>query len=390
MRDYGSGSVSQRKDGTWTARIRIGTKEDGKPIVKAFYGHTQSEVKKKLRDFNKSAEANVPSTVRKQTVGMYMTEWLETNKINTLKPKSYDRLETTVKKQVLPHIGRMQLAMLQPADVQKMINSLKANGLSYSTIKKAYDAVNDCFRTAVIQGTVAKNPAVGVTLPAQKQFKRREIKFYTMDEVRALYTAARTEYKNGKRKYRLGEVVIFDINTGLRLGELLGLKWEDIDMDERLMTVRNNKVLVRDRTPDAKTSYITIEQDTTKTKSGERQMYLNDDAMESLRYLKKVAGNSEYVVSTTKGNGAHQKYMDDLIHNVEKSAGFPEEKCYGFHALRHTFASLLFASGEEVKTVSALLGHSTTEITYNTYIHLVHEQKKSALNRISDFMRSAT
>ena len=76
MRDYGTGSISQRKDGTWTARIKIGAKEDGKPIIKAFYGHTQSEVKRKLKDFMKSSEANSPDVVRKQTVETFMTTWL--------------------------------------------------------------------------------------------------------------------------------------------------------------------------------------------------------------------------------------------------------------------------------------------------------------------------
>ena len=186
MRDYGTGSISQRKDGTWTARIRIGTKDDGKAIVKAFYGHTQTEVKKKLKDFMKSAEANSPNVVRKQTVETFIITWLTTNKVNKLKPKSYDRLEMTINRQVLPHIGRIQLAMIQPADIQKMVNSLKAEGLSYSTIKKAYDAVNDCFRTGVIQGSVAKNPAIGVTLPARNQFKKPEIKFFNMEEVQSL------------------------------------------------------------------------------------------------------------------------------------------------------------------------------------------------------------
>lgn len=247
MREYGSGSISQRKDGLWTARVQVGRNEHGKPIVKALYGHTEAEVKRKLREFKKKASAGDIINVKKGTVAVYMTNWLTTNKRNVLKPKSYDRLESTLNNQVIPQIGHIQLAALKPADIQKMINALKDGGKSYSTIKKAYDAVNDCFRTGVIQKTVAENPTLGVTLPAKNQFEQSEIKFFTKEEVDALYIAARKTYKNGTRVYRLGEIIIFDINTGLRLGELLALKWSDIDMESRLMTIQSNRVLVRNR-----------------------------------------------------------------------------------------------------------------------------------------------
>lgn len=149
-RDYGSGSISQRKDGTWTARMLIGTNEAGKPRVKAFYGKSEREVKKKMKEFEKELHKNDGTVVQKNTVESYMRNWLHSVKSNELKPKSFDRLEQTIVYQIIPHIGNLQIAAIQADDVQKMLNTLKVEGKSYSTIKKAYDAVNECFRTGMI------------------------------------------------------------------------------------------------------------------------------------------------------------------------------------------------------------------------------------------------
>ena len=136
-RDYGSGSISQRKDGTWTARMIIGTNEAGNPRIKAFYGKSEREVKKKMKEFEKELHKNDGTVVQKNTVETYMRNWLYSVKSNELKPKSFDRLERTIVYQVIPHIGNLQIAAIQADDVQKMLNTLKAEGKSYSTIKKA-------------------------------------------------------------------------------------------------------------------------------------------------------------------------------------------------------------------------------------------------------------
>ena len=208
-REYGSGSISQRKDNSWTARIKIGYSDDGKPIMKAFYGKSEREVRKKLNAFKAELAKGDYTVVRKSDVKSYMTDWLQNTKRNKLKPKSYDRLESTLKYQVFPYIGDIQLAALNADDIQHMINSLKdVDGLAYSTIKKAYDAVNDCFSTGLIKRTVRVNPALGVELPVQKQFPSKRIKYYTKDEVRELYKASLATYGNGKRIYPLGDAVI--------------------------------------------------------------------------------------------------------------------------------------------------------------------------------------
>jgi len=382
-REYGTGSISQRKDGSWTARLVIGVTDQGKPKVKAFYGKTEREVKKKLKDFQKEFVKNDSVVVQRNTVANYMTDWLENNKKNELKPKSYDRLEQTLKYQVLPRIGHLQIASIKSGDIQKMVNDLKNDGYSYSSIKKAYDAVNDCFRTGVIQRTVTFNPALGVKIPAKKSFGKSEIRFYEEHEVKAIQSAALEQFGNGKKIYRLGAAIPLALNTGLRMAELLGLKWSDVSLDKRLLSVNTTRVIVKNREEDADTNFIVIEQDSTKTESGQRTIPLNNTAYESLLNLKEVTGEFEYVLSTESGKPILPRNLDRLCRNILVRAGLPEEKIYGLHALRHTFASMLFKNGVDVKTVSELLGHSDVTITYNTYIHLIEDQKRDAVEMLN-------
>ena len=381
-REYGSGSISKRADGTWTARMVIGVNEKGKPRIKALYGKTEREVKKKLNDFQKEFYKNNQSVVQRSTVENYMRTWLYENKQNLLKPKSFDRLEQTVLYQVIPLVGHIQLAAFQSSDVQTMLNTLKKNGLSYSTVKKAYDAVNECFRTGVIQKTVLFNPALGVSVPAKKTFGKSEIRYYNNDEVDKLCEAATAVYTNGKRVYRLGDGIIVDLNTGLRMAELLALKWTEVDFERRMVVVNATRVIVKDRANDAERKYTVIEQDSAKTAMSIREIDMNDACYEALMRLKEITGMFDYVLSTKDGNPMTPRYLDRMLRKIAVAAGFSEDKVYGLHALRHTFASRLFAAGEDVKTVSELLGHSDITITYNTYIHLINEQKRKAVHSV--------
>ena len=381
-REYGSGSVSQRADGTWTARMVIGVNEKGRPRIKALYGKTEREVKKKLKDFQKEFYKNDQSVVQRSTVENYMRTWLYENKQNLLKPKSFDRLEQTVLYQVIPLVGHIQLAAFQSSDVQTMLNTLKKNGLSYSTVKKAYDAVNECFRTGVIQKTVLFNPALGVAVPAKKTFGKSEIRYYNNDEVDKLCETATATYSNGKRIYRLGDGIIVDLNTGLRMAELLALKWTEVDFERRRVVVNATRVIVKDRDDNAEHKYTVIEQDSAKSATSIREVDMNDACYDALMRLKEITGEYDYVLSTKDGKPLSPRYLDRMLRKIAVASEFPEDKIYGLHALRHTFASRLFAAGEDVKTVSELLGHSDITITYNTYIHLINEQKRKAVHSV--------
>ena len=383
-REYGSGSISQRKDGRWTGRVVIGLNENGNPKVKAVYGNSEAEVKKKLKALKADLAKNDYINVQRNTVGKYMTEWLTTKKRNELKATSYDRLEVTVNNQIIPFVGDIQLQAFSSNDVQTLLNTLMESGYSYSTIKKVYDAINECFRTGIIARTVAFNPALAVSLPSKDKFEESDIKFFVESEVSVLYLAARKEYSNHKRIYRLGELVVLVVNTGLRSAELLALKWTDVhlDCDAPYLEVKDTRVVVKDRAEDALRKFKVLEQNSAKSRSGKRSIPLNSDAVEALRYLKSVCGNSKYVIATSDGKPIGQRYLDRLFRNIQIAAGFPEERIYGIHSLRHTFATLLIKNRVDIKTVSELLGHSDVTITLNTYVHFIEEVKRQAVEDI--------
>jgi len=263
-RDKGDGSVYQRKDGLWVAQITPapGAKD------KYFYGKTETEVKRKLREFKKEIARNDFFEIQKITVGEYMDNWLRTVKVNNLKPKSYDRQEVTLKNQVYRYIGDIQMGTLTVGDVQGMINGLVSEGLSYSTIKKAYNAVNGCFKLALIKGDVVKNPCLGVSLPKNLERQKSDIRFFSDDEIDLICRESVAGYGNGKQIYRLGYAVIVLMYTGMRIGELLGLRWADVDFDKRLITVKGSFVAVRNRDKDAAVKNVLLYQNSVKTKAG--------------------------------------------------------------------------------------------------------------------------
>lgn len=383
-RDKGDGCVSQRKDGTWTSRTKIGVKSNGKPIIKAFYGKTEAEAKKKLKEFQKELHKYDGAVVQRNTVATYMTDWLQNVKANELKPRSYDRLEQTVVNQIIPNIGHLQVAALTSDDVQKMINKLKSDGLSYSTIKKVYDAVNECFNTGIIKKSIIHNPALGVTIPAKKSFPKKEIQCYTKEEADKLCEAAVACYsgtkQDGQRIYRLGSAIVLGFNTGMREAELLGLKWSDVNFEKREISVNSTRVIVKDRSANSKTHYTVISQESTKTDAGERKIPINDKAFSALQDLYSITGNCTYVLSTKNGTPLNPRYLDRMLRKIAVYAGMDESKIFGPHSMRHSFASRLFENNVDIKVISTILGHADISITYNTYIHLLKNQQQIAVD----------
>lgn len=388
-REHGTGGVTQRKDGRWQGQYDAGVKPNGKRDVKYVYGKTEAECKRKLRELIKEIHSSDYISVQKESVKDYMNSWLVNVKQNQLKPKSYDRLEQTLLYDVYPYIGEIQLQSIKADDIQNMLNELKKDGKAYSTIKKAYDAVNSCFKLGIEKRTISTNPAVGVIIPNKKLFPAQKIPFYTQDEAKRLIEQATICWPNGTRRYPLGSFVPLIINTGLRMGELLALKWdEDIDFENKTLTVHKNISLVKNRKEDPEKKYELLLQDSVKTDAGQdRSIPLNEQAINALLDLKSVTGNSPFVMTTKNETHVSPRNIDRIFRRIAKAAGFEEEKIFGVHSLRHTFATLLLSNGVEIKTVSELLGHSDVTITYNTYIHVIKDQKRKALAAIPNLVK---
>lgn len=375
-RDKGEGSISQRKDGTWTGRLTIGKTKDGRQKIKAFYGKTESEVKKKMKQYTVDSIKNGHIDISKETVEQYMTDWLENTKRIELKPTSYDRLENTCKHHIFPEIGWLQIATVTPFDIQKLITK-KSETLSYSSVKKIYEAINAAFKLAVQRELIAKSPVVGIALPKSAEKRRSDIYFLSDYQIQKIKEEINRDYSRGKTgTYRLGAAFILLLNTGMRLGEALALEWDDVDFEKRTISITKDLAHVKNRTGNG-SNYLHVVQQRPKTNDSVRTINLNSGALEALQRLKEVNGKFKYVLANSAGHHTTHRTFDKAFRAIQKHCGISPQ--VGVHALRHTFASVLFKNGIDVKTVSTILGHSSTSITYNTYIHLINEQKAEAM-----------
>ncbi|MCX7924034.1 MAG: site-specific integrase [Clostridia bacterium] len=369
----GEGNISKRADGYWTARIQVGSNENGKQRIKAFYGKTRKEVAEKLADYREMTRAgygdeDLPDFDR------YIKNWLYNVKANELKALSFDRLESTINNHIIPCIGHIKTNQLTDLTIQIELINKKSKDMSYSSLKKIYDALNACFKYAVARRNLRFNPMNTVTMPSKSKFETKEVEIFSDDEIKKITEAASARFGNGTLKYKNGWAFILMIYTGMRMGEMLALKWQDFNEEARTLTIKRNIALVKNRMAKG-TNYKLVEQDSLKTQNSERVIPLSLMAITALAELRKTSKN--YVISTADGKPVRPRNFQNTFDSVLKYAGIGHK---GLHATRHTFASLLFKRGADVKTVCELLGHGDTRTTYNTYIHIIKEQKHETIS----------
>ena len=377
-RHNGEGSIFQVSENKWVAKISMGTKPDGKSNIKQFSGKSEAIVKRKLKDFKKSpdfAEKHMPSN---DTVQSYFSTWLREYQYNKLKPSSFDRLESTVTNHIISNIGGMKMDKVTRDHIQSLINQLyKKEKLSYSSVKKVYVALNSCYNHALIADVVKKNPCMGITLPSQSE-RTKEVVPLSANEVELLKAELAATKPSGEPAYFYGNAYLLILNTGLRMGEALALCWEDVDFENKTITIEKNHILSKKRDESGNTvgGYELQKQDSTKTASGNRTVPMNRSAESALLALKEN-NTTPYVIVNSRQHNVLPSNFERTFHNISKNAGIGQ---YGVHALRHTFASMLFSKNIDVKIVSQLLGHSSVKITYDTYVHLFEKDIQRVTN----------
>lgn len=369
----GEGTVYKRSDGRWCASVI--TQINNESERKYFYGKTQGEAKKKMDDFLYDVKTGQYAGGAESRLGEYISNWLEDFKYTELKSSSYDRLESTIKNHVTPKLGHYKLNQLNASIIQRnLINRMYKDGFSHSSIKKAYDALNACLKHAVIDDGLNKNPMDLVNLPAKHKFEEKEIRFLSDDEIERFKKVAQSRYKNGKLKHKHGEGFIVMLYTGLRDGEARAINLKtDIDLDKRRLTINKNLVYVYDRTTTPHKRELKLQKG---TKYGTtRSVPLNKTARQSVKKI--LESGQKTMFEGSDGGYLSYSSMNKSFKRILRETGI--EEC-GLHTLRHTFASMLFRKGIDEKTVSKLLGHKDVAFTYNTYIHLIEEQKEFAVD----------
>lgn len=375
-RDNLAGTIYQRSNGTWVGRVVVSHSALGRPKYKYISGKSEVDVKKKIRAFYKSASLAGSPKISLET---YIRAWMKDFKFGALKPSSYDRLEKTIENQIIPYIGSIQLQSLTASDIQSLLTKLKVTGKSYSTVKKTYDCLNAVLLHATINEDVVKNPMLLVTPPKQSTFAPKQIRYFTDKEAAAITEESKREYSTGRLVYPYGFAYILMLNTGIRMGELIGLEKEDFNRERRTLHIQRNVQAIKARNEDGSIrGGRELSVSSTKTYSGDRTIPLNDNAVNALERIL-LNNASPYIVCTANGGRVPPERLERTFYRVLRNAGISKT---GTHSLRHTFASMLFEDGVDIKTVSSLLGHASIQITLNTYIHLIEGINKGATSSL--------
>jgi integrase len=371
-RGSGEGSIYQRQDGRWCAQVSLGFKPGGKPHRKLLYGKTRSEVSESMKRVLRDQQMGMTITSERQTLSMFLTDWLE----NTVKPKNkqltYKSYEWIVRTHLIPGLGRTPLVKLTPQTLQAFINERSASGLSAATVKH----INATLRAALSQAQrwqlVHQNAAKLITPPRSVRYRaailsptqaKQFLTFLIGHRHQALFTMALT--------------------MGLRRGELLALRWSDINLETGMLFVRHSLERVKGK------GLCLTEPKTDKAKRDLRIPQICLTALVGHRASQQVqrqwAGKEwkalDFVFTLRHGTPVSPDDISSSFPAVLAAAKLPRVR---FHDLRHSCASLLLSLGVSAKLVQETLGHSTYQLTMDTYSHMIPALRNEVADKMDE------
>lgn len=382
-RGAGEGSISQRPDGRWMAQMTIGRKADGKPRRLTFYGKTRREAADKLTAALGDARKGTLVEPNQMTVAQWLTIWLEEYKKNRIKPTTWDSYEVQVRRHLITALGGMRLKDLRAEHLQRLYNEKLSAGLKPRSVRYIHHVIHSALDQAVKNQLVASNVGEAVELPADKRF---EIKPLSLEETKQLLASTKED--------RLYPAILLEFSTGLRRGELLALRWSDVDFKQGVLRV--NRVLVRisNRGPEAQTkTQLTFQEP--KTAASRRSVPIPDHALAELKRHKtrqrrerllvgEAYRDQDLVFCREDGQPLDPRNFTRRFDRMLAQAGVPHIR---FHDARHTFATLLLELGEHPKVVQQLLGHARIATTLDTYSHVSLDLEKRAAAKLDDALK---
>jgi len=370
-RDYGTGSIRQLPDGTWQGRVDLGRGPDGTRRRTAFRGKSRREVQRAIGKAISERESGFGARPSERlTTGAFLDQWLGASAPASLRPRTLDGYRSIVRRHLAPSIGRIPLAKLNGAHVQEVVNQLVKAGASPQTVRNVHAVLRRALRQAVRWGMLSRNAASAVDLPASRGY---DVRALGVEDARAVLDAVRGD--------RLEPLVTLALATGLRQGEALALRWQDVDLDAAQLTVRYSL----HRSGGA----VVLSQP--KTRRSRRTVTLPAFAVTALRRQRDwfqaqdrlLAGEAwqdgRYVFTTRIGTPMHSGDVTRALQRLLAAAELPRMR---FHDLRHGAATLLLAQGVHPRVVMETLGHSTIAITMNVYSHVVPALQREAADRL--------
>ena len=378
-RANGEGNIRKRKDGRWEGRYTAGhDSETGKAIYKNVLGKTQAEVKAKLKAAIQEAQTLDLSKTGKYTVGEWMEVWFEDYAKLKVRPSSHQTYRGYIDNHIRPNIGDIPLEKLTSLDLQKLYKKLltkgrverleakgQPKGLSPKTVRNIHQILSSALKLAQEQRIILANPAERCALP---KVEHREMKTLPVEQLQSFLREA--------RESGVFELYYLELATGLRRGELLGLKWEDIDLQKGDLRVKRQVSRINGEVMEAPL----------KTKNAYRTLPLAEDTIDVLKEQREKVGSSPWVFPSPNGGPISPDSVLHMLHRVLKRAGLPRVR---FHDLRHTFATLALQNGVDIKTVSGMLGHFSAGFTLDTYAHVTGAAQRQAAGKMAAVLSGA-
>ena len=366
-RTHGEGSVYMRKDG----RAAASAMYEGKRITK--YGKTKTEARQKLDAHLADLRAGKVVIGPKQMVAQYLTHWLENEHRLQIGPVALDQYRSILRAHLIPALGHIQLSQLKREHIQAFCAAKLDSGFAPRSVHKIFTVLSCALTAAVENGILAQNPCKRVVLP---RILKKKHEVLDKEQAKRLVDAAR-----GRRLWFL---LLMAITTGARIGELLALHWEDMDVEGRRVVIH--------RTVSRVTGFGQLERPQPKTASGRRRVILTQAVIDGITEqkaliatLRQRAGNRwrdlDLVFPNRRGSHLNAQYVRRELRAILVAAGLPERT---FHKLRHSAATILFAAGVNPKVVQEMLGHSDISMTLGLYGDVLPDMQQGVADIMDD------
>ena len=367
-RANGEGNIRKRKDGRWEGRYTAGHDPDtGKAMVKNVLGRTQAEVREKMKAAISEVARLDPVRSGQYTLGQWVEQWFEIYSKPNLRESTARYYKMFIDKHIVPKLGGVKLNKLRAIEIQRFYNSLRTGGrlreaqkeknpgLSASYVRGIHTMLHTCLDAAVREKLILSNPVNDCKPP---KLEKHEMKTLESEQVRAYLKAADAR--------GLLPMFFLELTTGLRKSELVALQWSDVDWKARTVSVSKQAYMT-----DGKLTVVPP-----KTSNSVRKIALSEETLALLKQQRASFPESACVFpSPVTGEMYHPDSVVNLHKKILKEAGLEHIR---FHDLRHTFATLALQNGVDVKTVSAMLGHSNAGFTLATYTHTTTAAQQQA------------
>jgi len=360
-RTTGEGTVYLRKDGRWEGAAYLPTPSGKRRRIRV-YGKTRQDAHDRLTSYLADAHRGVPTPERSWTIGAYLDYWLGEVAPTTLRPGTLEHYESVVRVHLKPRLGSQSLTQLSVTALQQILNQQLAEGHSVRTVQTTRTVLSAALTRAMREEVVPRNVARLVSLPT---WQRKDITPWTVAEAARFLTAAQPE--------RLYAAFLLLTLYGMRRGEVLGLRWSDIDWDQNQVHIRQQLQEVRGQ----------IYVGTVKTNAGVRDLPLLAAVRDALRQHQAasagLATDSDLVFLSDEGTPLWPRNFVRVFQRVREQAGLRRIK---LHHLRHTAATLLKNFGVPARDAQLILGHANITTTQQLYQHGDVQAQQTALDRV--------